>query len=871
MRLSLNWLKEFVDIPTDISPQRLGELLTVRMCEVEKFECEANAFKNMVVGKIVEVNSHPNADKLRVCTVDVGGKNATIVCGGENVKPNLLVAVAMPGSMVRWHGQGDLIELKDAEIRGVASFGMICAEEEIGLPVMTPQKGITIADIGYICKKLKLPEPTAGTPLASAINKDDVIFEVDNKSITHRPDLWGHYGMAREFSAFLGKKLKPLKFNNIFPQSGESVKVELAQSEISARFMSAIITGIKVGPSPLWIQQRLTACGMRPVNNIVDITNYVMLELGHPLHAFDRRVIGNDSFVIRFAKDGEVIETLDHKKRTLTSADALVTNGQTALALAGIMGGLNSEITADTTEIVLEVACWNPVMVRKTSQRQNLRSEAASRFEKSLDPEYTGFAFDRAVQLILKYCRGSTLSGPATDIYSMRPQLPSILLNTEKANRMIGTNLSEKEISGYLKALQFGVQKESKGVLRVTVPSWRATKDISIEEDLVEEIARAHGYENLEPHAVSLPIKAPIVDKERQAMQRARAILALALGFNETLTYSFYGERELEEFLIKNSPLESTHYQVQNPLSLDQTHLRISLIPNLAKAAARNSVNNDIVKLFEIGRTYIKNSPVIEKSFMPKEDRYCAAIAITKSSDAFDEMLGAVKTFLEEMKLPNVVFMSEQDLNIADSRQTTEPNGHDHLPYSFAHPNAYSWIFSGDDCIGQIYDLNPLVAKNLDLPRDASAAAFELNFSKLIAIGEEPFVYKPMPKFPGIEIDVAVLVDSKTKIGEVGDVLFAAQAIKPITEQTIGSVSKIGDELLAPHSAESAPQNAEKLIQNVSFVESFNDESVVGVGKKSLTMRVLLQSPHRTLTDDDMKAVQQAIFDAIEKNGWKVR
>ncbi len=818
MKLSLNWLKEFVDIPTDISPQRLGELLTVRMCEVEGFENEADAFKNMIVGRIVEVNPHPNADKLRVCTVDVGGRNEIIVCGGENVKPELLVAVAMPGSWVKWHGEGDLVELKNAEIRGVASFGMICAEEEIGLPVMTPQKGITIADMGYICKKLKLAAPVAGTNLAVALNKTDTILEVDNKSITHRPDLWGHYGMAREFSAFLGKKLNPLKFKNEFPATGESVKVELAQSGIAARFMSVIVKGLKVGPSPLWMQQRLTACGMRPVNNIVDITNYVMLELGHPLHAFDRRVVENDTFVIRFAQEGEVLETLDHKKRTLTAHDALVTNGQSALALAGIMGGLNSEITDDTTEIVLEVACWNPVMVRKTSQRQNLRSEAASRFEKSLDPEYTGFAFQRAVQLILKYCKGAELAGPATDVYPLRPELPSILLHVEKANRMIGTNLSDKEIASYLKALQFTVEKESKGVLRVTVPSWRATKDISIEEDLVEEIARAHGYENLAPHSVSLPIKAPVTDPEREGIQRARAILALALGFNESLTYSFYGQRELDEFLMSGTPHEAAHFNVANPLSNDQTHLRISLIPNLLKAAVRNSVTHETVKLFEIGRTYIKENGV----FMPKEDRYCAAVSVLKNTDSFTEMLGALRTFLSEMKVPNVTI-----------EKTTEPIA----PYK--HPRAHAAIKSGDTRLGSIFELNPLVLKKLDCPRDAQAAGFELNFTKLIALGEKPFVYKPMPKFPGIEIDISALVDSTTQIGEV------AQAI----EQT----------------------ESNGLIQDVWFIDSFEDAQKLGVGKKSLTMRILLQSQERTLTDEEMKTVQQSLITSAQNKGWTVR
>lgn len=819
MKLSLNWIKDFVDFPAgDYSIKDLAHLLTLRTCEVEGFDVEADAFKNMVVGRVIDVNPHPNADKLRVCSVDIGGKNVQIVCGGENVKPELLVAVTLPGSWVKWHGEGDLIELKETEIRGVASFGMIAAEEEIGLPVMTPQKGITIADIGYICKKLKLPTPTAGTPLAVCLNKNDIIFEVDNKSITHRPDLWGHYGMAREFAAFWSKKLKDLKYKNSYPENGESVKVEIAQQGIASRFSSVIIKGIKVGPSPKWMQERLKACGMRPINNIVDITNYVMLELGHPLHAFDRRVVQNDSFVIRFAQEGEVVETLDHKKRTMAATDALVTNGPTALGVAGIMGGLNSEITDDTNEIILEVACWNPVMVRKTSQRLNLRSDAAARFEKSLDPEYTGFAFQRAVQLILKICRGAILAGPATDVYPLRPELPTILLHTAKANSMIGTNLSDKEITSYLKGLQFGVQKESKGVLRVTVPSWRATKDISIEEDLVEEIARAHGYENLKPHNVSLPVKAPIVDPNRTAAQKVRSVMALALGFNESLTYSFYGERELEEFLFKGSPYETAHYNVANPLSNDQTHLRVSLIPNLLKAAVRNAVNNPTVKLFEIGNTYVKETG----TFMPKEERYLAAVALTQTGDAFDEMLGALRIFLAEMKVPHAIIERSKD---------------DFSP--FKHHGACAYVKSGDRLLGSIFDINPLVLKNLDCPRDSKVAAFELNITRLVQIGEKPFVYQPLPRFPGIEIDISVLVDSTTEIGTVAHAL--------------------------------SETDSNGLIHDVSFMHLFEDEAKLGAGKKSLTMRVVLQSSERTLTDEEMKTVQQALFAKVAEKGWSVR
>lgn len=944
MKLSLNWLTDFVDIPSELSPSRLAELLTLRTCEVEAVEhinynliglenivigevmefkkiegseklhvakinvgkseplqvifgsmlhmevgkkvpvalapttlptgltiqakkimgvltegmlcldqelglkkdgvsihyfpnsepgtnfvdayvqTQAEKFNKIVVAKVLSVAKHPNADRLNLVEVSIGAETRHIVCGGENLVQGMLVAVALPGAKTLDH-EGVYYEIKKATIRGVESNGMICAEEEIGLPTLTPQKGLTIADLGYILKKRKLPLVPPGTPLARALEKSDVVFEVDNKSITHRPDLWGHYGMAREFAGFLGKKLKDLKYKNNIPESGEEVHVHLSDKEIASRFLAIIIKGIRVGPSPQWLQDRLIACGMRPVNNIVDITNFVMLELGHPLHAFDRTIVENDSFEIRFAQEGEMIETLDHKKRAMTLHDALVTNGKRILGIAGVMGGLDSEITDKTTEIILEVACWNPVMIRKTSQRHGLRSEAATRFEKSLDPEYTGFAFQRACQLITKICKGSFFGGPVTDIYPLHPTLPTIQLHTAKANSMIGTQLSDKEIMSYLKGLQFVVRKFSKGILEVAIPGFRATKDIKIEEDLIEEIARAHGYEKLAAHHVKLPLKVPMQNTEREKTITARSIMSLGLGFNEALTYSFYGERELNEFLLTGSELEAAHFHVQNPLSNDQTHMRISLIPNLLKAAIRNSVSNTEVKLFEIGRTYhrVHNAQESQKNmFFPKEERYIGGIIVTKQGDPFEDLLGALRTFLKRMEVP--------DIEIKRAPQTVAP---------YKHPGAHALVWSGKTMIASLYDVNPLVMKNLDAGRDVQAAAFELNFTRLANIDHGSFIYKPLPKFPGIEIDVSVLGEMHTEIAEVTAVIRKA--------------------------------DVDGLIHDIHFIELYKNENALGKDKKSMTFRILLQSPERTLIDEEMRNLQMKIFAEVEKNGWRVR
>lgn len=806
MKISLNWIKEFVDVPAKYSAKHLAELLTMRTCEAEGYEDEAVKFSNMVVGKVAALRPHPNAEKLRLADTDIGGRTVQIVCGGKNLAQDMYVAVALPGAVVNWHGAGEVVELKETKIRGEASFGMICAGEEIGLPP-SPQESIT--DLSELLNKLGLKSARPGTPLAQALAKNDVIFDIDNKSITHRPDLWGHYGMAREFAAFLGKKLKPFAARTPATKTGAGpkAKVDIAKPEIAARFLATIISGIQVAESPQWLKNRLTAVGMRPVNNIVDITNYVMFELGQPLHAFDRRVVENDRFVIRYAKSGEVTTTLDHKKRRLSTEDALVTNGDTVLGIAGVMGGLNSEITAKTSDIILEVATWNPVMIRKTAQLHGLRTDAAQRFEKSLDPEITGIAFHRAVELILKICPTAKLIGPVTDVYPRKYKPVFCLLNTARVNKKIGVDISEKEMASHLKALEFGVAKAKKGVLKITVPSFRATKDINIEDDLVEEIARMHGYEKIPPVLPLLPIKLPAENRERILKHRARQLLSLGLGFTELSLYSFYGAPEVRKAMLP----ENIHMRLANPLTEDQTHLRVSLLPNILKSVAVTLHSRDQLKLYEIGRTYIKG-----KEYFPREEKFICGVVAKPSKEIFYDALGALQTFLDQFGAKIRI----------DAAQTVPP---------YAHPSKCAAAKSAGQEVAVIYEVHPQALKNFGI--ETGVAAFEINFSQLVAVGQTERAYRPLPRFPGIEIDISVLVQKHTPVRE------ALELIRKTDQQ---------------------------LITNVSLIDIFEDKNL-GADKKSFTFRVLLQSPDRTLTDEEMKQVQQRIFSALQNSGFAVR
>lgn len=807
MKISLNWIKAFVDISKSYTTKQLAELLTLRTCEVEGYEHEGMHLAHVVVGKVIDVRRHPNADKLRLADTDIGGRTVQIVCGGVNLQKNMYVAVALPHAQVNWHGAGEWVEMKETNIRGEASHGMICAGEEIGLP---PSEAEGIMDLSATWMSSGGKPRKPGTPLAEALGMNDTIFEVDNKSLTHRPDLWGHYGMAREFAAFLGKKLKDFTVKNPNPPTkGPRVKVGIEKSSIAMRFLAVVMTGIKVEASPKWMQERLRAVGMRPVNNIVDVTNYVMHELGYPSHAFDRRTIGNDTLVVRFAKEGEPLETLDHKKRMLTAEDAIITNGERPLGIAGIMGGANSEISDDTTEIVLEAACWNPVMIRKTSSRHGIRSDAAQRFEKSLDPEINGIAFHRCVELIRKVCPAAKMAGLVTDLYPAKQavrKLKTVTLDPVKVNRKIGVTLSPKQMGEHLKALQFGVAQKEK-LLNVTIPSFRATKDINIEDDLVEEVARMHGYEKIAPELPMLPVKLPRENKERALKHQTRDIFSLGLGFSEVNHYSFYGKDEMKRCLLP----ENVHLKIQNPLTADQTHLRISMLPHLLKSIQLNSRKRDEVKLYEVGRTYIK------KEYFPLEEKFiCGAVAHKNSKEVFYDALGALQTFLKSFHLRARV----------DAAKTVPP---------YAHPGKCASVIVDGKEVAVVFEVHPQILKNFEIT--VPTAAFELNFTRFAGLKHGDAVYKQLPRFPGIELDVSVLVEKRTSAREVLELIRR-------TEQT--------------------------LIADVSLVDIFEDKSL-GEGKKSLTFRVLLQSPDRTLTDDEMKTVHARIFEALKGRGFVIR
>lgn len=797
MKISLNWLKDFVEIPKNLQPKALGELFTMKTAEVEEVKEQGEGLDGVFVGELIEIKKHPSADKLNLAKVDVGGEKPLDLIFGDMVAmregEKIPVAVA-PTTLPTG------VKIEKRMMRGYASCGMLCLDQELGFA----SEGVTIQ---------YFPDLKPGTPIVSAMGLDDVIFDIDNKSLTHRPDLWGHYGIAREFSALLGKPLKNieplLKFEAEEPD--ENLNIVIKNAEISPLFAGCTVSGVEIKESPAWMKKRLLAVEIRPVNNVVDITNYVMMELGQPMHAYDRKIVGTDKLEIRFAEKGEFLETIDHKKRALYETDPVVTNGKAIMGMAGIMGGANSEINEGTTEVIFEAANWNPSIIRRSSTRHGLRSEASQRFEKGLDPGISESAVRRALVLLSETCPNMKLETKVTIAGGFKPHTPKIALDPETCGKKIGIKIETEKIIKILKSLGFKTSKKGEK-LEVAVPPHRATGDIKNEDDLIEEVARLYGYDEIPKELPALPISLPEENKERVIKHKLRNILSLGLGFTEVLNYSFYGHADF----AKCGLVESAHFELENYLSEDQKKLRTSLAPNLLKSIAGNLRFFDYFKIYEIGRTY-KNTG----EYFPKEEKWITGAIVYKKSneEIYKDVKGALETLLKRYGAPELKVKKDCSL----------------CPY--AHPVKFGSYVSKDSTeIARVFELHPGVAKNFEL-EDAKIGMFEINFTELVKLGQAGKKYTKIPRFPGIDIDVSVLIDRGAE---------AAKIEKIIRESDTA------------------------LITNIELFDVYEGENIEK-DKKAMAFRITLQALDRTLTEEDMTKIQNKIFQNLQGFGGKIR
>lgn len=801
MYISLNWLKDYVDIKEQ-DPKVLAHNFTIKTAEVESVFNESKSLKGIVVGHVKELNKHPDADKLKVALTDVGDQTLQIVCGGTNLEQGMYVAVALPGAEVKWHGEGDPVKIEKVKLRGVESTGMICQSAEIGLE--NTKEGPT--DILDLTDK----KPKPGTALAELLDKNDTILEFDNKSLTHRPDLWGHYGIARELAVITDQKLKPLEPNPKIPSKGESVEVEVKNQQLCPRYCGLIIDNIKVEESPDWLKKRLQATGHGVHNNIVDITNYVMTELGQPMHAFDHSYI-KGKIIVRTAEDNEKIKALDDKEYKLSSENLIIADTEKPVAVAGVIGGEHSGVNEKTTKIILESANFHPISVRRTSSKLGVRTDSVQRFEKSLDPHMAEFALKRAAEIILDICPTAKIAGPITDIKDFDETPFKTKLSISRANSKIGVEIDKKEITEILNKLEFETKTLDDDTLEVTIPSFRATKDIDIEDDLVEEIARIYGYDKIPALLPHLPTATPEINTERVTKHQLRQLLSLGLGFDEISTYSFYGKNHLDRCLMT----EDDHLQLLNYLSEELTHLRTTLVPTLLKAIQLNAKNFDEFRLYEIGRTYVE----IGQPFPLEEKKITGAIVSKENNDnPFYEAKGAVEEVFKK-------------LNINELKEVKEVKN---APY--AHPHkSLTYIDHDGETIAQVFIPHPQVLKNHDL--DHSIAIFEINFSELMQLSPETRQFHPLPRFPKIKFDVSVLIDREIEIQTLKDEIKKAN---------------------------------ETLITNIRLFDIYEGKNIPE-NKKAVAFTITLQAEDRTLTDEEMADTQSKVFLNLEKLGGTIR
>ena len=622
MKLSLSWIKDFVNIPEDMDMKQLAYDLTMDTVEVEDVEYLADRFDHMVVGVIEDIEPHPNADKLRVCKVDIGdGEIKDIVCGGINLEKGMRVAVSCPGAIVRWHGEGEPVEIRKSKLRGVASYGMICASDEIGLGDLFPaSQEAEILDLSAF-------DVPAGTTLADALDLNDVLLEIDNKSMTNRPDLWGHYGIAREIAALYNLPLAEIKPFETDVQS--DFNVEIADPDRCPRYIGVEMSGVNVKEAPYQMQSRIWKVGMRPINALVDITNYVMLATGNPTHAFDADNISGH-IVVRHANENEKLLLLNDKELSLCTDDLVITDSEGPVALAGVMGGAKDSILPKTERVILEVANFEAAGIRRTALRYDNRTEASSRYEKAIDPERC----DQALALSMQYFKELYPELKVTgycDKYVKKLKRAEIDVNLVWLEKRLGKHLTNDEIQGKLEKLGFDVQINGED-MHVIAPTWRSTGDISIKDDVMEEVARMYGYDNFEPTSFTTTFDSAINQKDQDLVRNMKEFLAIRCGMQEIYTYPWVNDVYL------NAIMQTTEgmLRLSTPPAPDLSYLRASLLPNICEAVAKNERYFNDFSIFEEAQVFHDanyTSPYDKSELLPEQRRHIAGAFASSVKD----------------------------------------------------------------------------------------------------------------------------------------------------------------------------------------------------------------------------------------------
>jgi phenylalanyl-tRNA synthetase beta chain len=718
MKFSYNWLRELVP-GLNTEPAELQRLITIKTAECEGIEPVGEQFASVVAARVLTVTPLPKGKNKLVLAEVGGGKQIDVVCGAPNVRPGLLAPWVPPGTRLG----GKLIGR--ATIEGVVSEGMLASAAELG--ISRDHAGVLELD----------PALNPGDPLPRLT--PDFVIEIDNKSLTHRPDLWGHYGMAREVAAITGLQLVDPVKPNLLPSGASPVKVQIADYALCPRFSILAFENVKVGPSPLWLQARLEYLGLNPINNIVDVSNLIMSELAQPTHAYDADRLAGDTIFVRPARDGETYRALNGEAYTLTLADLVIADAAEAIGLAGIIGGGPSAISSATTRIVFEAGNFQASNLRLSSVRHKIRTDASMRFEKSLDPENTVRAIARAVELLQEVSPGIRVVGGVADDRGPRPQRKLIEMPMSFLTRKLGKDVSQAETTRILEALGFVVKESAPAVLSVQVPTWRATKDVSLKDDLVEEIGRMVGYDSITPTPPRIASTVPPANPLRLYLRQLRAQLT-AQGFTEAHNYSFVTETDIQRF--GGDP--AFHISVQNPIASEQTHMRRSLLPGLFKSIVANVRYFPEFRLFEIGNEIHPAAG----SDLPREITHLAAV--------FFSAHGQDQEFFELKRVLECLFPGAR-------LRAAEPRG-------FEHPVRTAEIFWSEKLIGRIFELHPSLLKSEGIEGRAMVFDVDVDASLQLASARVP-KYTPLRKFPTSGFDLSLVTELPMPVDKLQDEL----------------------------------------------------------------------------------------------------
>ena len=804
MKVSLNWIRDYVQLPADADLKKLAYDLTMSTVEVEDATDLGASFHDMVVGVINTIEQHPNADKLKVCKTDIGGRVEDIVCGGSNLREGMKVAVALPGAMCKWHGEGDLVEIKKSKLRGVDSYGMICGAVEIGLADLFPTK-----EEAHILDLSDFDAP-AGTPLADALDLNDIILEIDNKSMTNRPDLWGHYGIAREIAALYDLPMTqfPHFDRNVENTSGFHVTVE--DAERCPRMIGTQIENVCVKPAPYWMQVRIWKTGMRPINALVDITNYVMLATGQPSHAYDSDHIAGH-IIVRRAKAGETLTLLNGKELPLSTDDLTIADDAGIVGLAGVMGGAKDSILPTTNKVILEIANFQAAGIRRTALRYDNRTEASARYEKAIDPERCDQALDLSMQLFSDLYPEMKVTG-LVDEYPQHLKQAEIDVPLSWLERRLGKRLPPEEIRHKMELLGYGISFSGDN-MHVVVPTWRSTGDVSIQADIMEEVARMYGYENFEAEPITTTFDGAINQLDKDLERLIKEYLAIRCGMQEIFTYPW-----MEESYV-NAVLQSTEgiLSLSTPPSPAERFVRSSLLPNLCKAVVKNERYFDEFSIFETAQVFRDEnytSPYDPREKLPSQRKNVAGAFATTDKDItalFRKAKGVVEMMARYVHMETLTF-----------RQTEKPVWADNV--------VWLNIYHGDEKVGDL----ALLAKKVSMAcgiKNLNVMLFQLDQDSLVPLKSRTNTFTHLAEYPMTDYDISLLVDGSVQWKDV------AQTVRGIKSE---------------------------LLHGAAFVDEYRGKQVPA-GKKSLTLRLAIGSKDKTLTSAEIEEVASSVLNKIAK------